>query len=81
MPISVDFCLHLQVGDYGTLDQNGELIVEGNIYDPSFQKSLDENEFGLDLRAYPAELGEPEQDFIVASTGVRKGELRIDQSV
>ncbi|KAF8551980.1 hypothetical protein OG21DRAFT_208219 [Imleria badia] len=35
----------------------------------------------IDLNAHQPELGEPEQDYIVASTGVKKGELNVNQSV
>ncbi|KAG9312050.1 hypothetical protein JVU11DRAFT_7331 [Chiua virens] len=71
----------VKVGDYGELDGNGELVVEGNIYDPEFQKDLDDSNIKLDLGAHPAELGEAEQDYIVASTGVKKKELTVNQGV
>lgn len=84
MVTRVDLCppkCSSQVGDYGTLDENGELIVEGNIYDAEFQDYLDENGFKLDLKSHPPELGGLEQDYIVASTGVRKGEFNVNQSM
>lgn len=55
--------------------------MEGNIYDDEFQKYLDENDIKLDLKSHPPELGDPEQDYTVASTGVRKGEFNVNQSM
>jgi len=69
----------VKVGAYGTLNEDGQLIVEGNIYDDDFQRYLDANQIDLNLKAYQPELCEPEQDFIVASTGVKKRQFDVNQ--
>ena len=81
MAISVDLYSYPQPGDYGTLNDNGELDVEGSIYDAEFQKYLDNNGIDLNLKAHQLELGGLEQDFIVTSTGVKRMEFNIDQHV
>lgn len=55
--------------------------MQGNIYDDEFQKYLDENGIDLNLKAHQPELCDPEQDYIVASAGVKKGQLDLDTHV
>ena len=68
---------HLQVGAYGSLDGNGEFNVDGNIYSDEFQKYLDDHNLSFIPRDHPPKLAEPDQDYIVASSGVTRGQFDV----
>ncbi|KIJ66087.1 hypothetical protein HYDPIDRAFT_174797 [Hydnomerulius pinastri MD-312] len=72
----------IKVGDYGTVNaETGELNVDGNIYDLEFQEHLDDQSFNFKLSEHKPVYGAPEQDFIVSSTGVKKGDLSVNHMV
>lgn len=79
----------IRVGSYGRFNaQTGRFDVEGNVYDPEFQKLLDATDGKMKLSDYPPVLDDEEKDFAVGSMGVRPKEFspgsdaveRIDQA-
>ena len=75
----IESCLLIrQVGAYGEVEsETGELRVEGNIYDPEFQKTLDKLGLALRVADHPPELGGVEEDFIIASKGARRVDVHL----
>ncbi|KAI9569216.1 hypothetical protein HD554DRAFT_2020862 [Boletus coccyginus] len=66
----------VQVGAYGTVDkETGDLIVEGNIYDPAFQKELDKHNSGIRMADFPPQEGPAEDDFVISSRGAKRGDV------
>ena len=53
--------------------------MQGNIYDDFFQEYLDNDKIDLDIKAHQPELGGAQEDYIVASVGVKKGDFVMDQ--
>ncbi|KAG8215952.1 hypothetical protein J3R82DRAFT_7932 [Butyriboletus roseoflavus] len=73
--------IEIRVGAYGTVDkETGELIVEGNIYDPEFQGELDKQGVKFNLADYPPQEGPIEDDFIIASRGAKRQDLSADKA-
>ncbi|KAG9308499.1 hypothetical protein JVU11DRAFT_11843 [Chiua virens] len=63
-----------KVGSYGLINaQTGSLDVEGNVYDPEFQKLVDEGH-GIKIADYPLEYTNTEIKPILNSMWVRKKE-------
>jgi len=68
--------IEIGVGAYGTVDRaTGDLLVEGNIYDPEFQSQLDKHSIKINLANFPPQEGPTEDDFIISSGGARRMEL------
>jgi hypothetical protein len=66
----------IQVGAYGTVDkETGDLIVEGNVYDPAFQKELDKHNAGIIMADFPPQEGAVEDDFVISSRGSKRGDV------
>jgi hypothetical protein len=66
----------VQVGSYGTVDkETGNLIVEGNVYDPAFQAELDKHKAGIIMADFPPQDGPIEDDFVISSRGAKRGEV------
>jgi hypothetical protein len=66
------------VGDYGAIDRKtGVLRVEGNIYDKTFQESLKQQGFMIDLSDSSCRpiMGAVEEDMIMSSIGVKKRDV------
>lgn len=71
-----------QVGAYGTIDRKtGELLVEGNIYDPNFQTLLDNQNIDLRMAEFPEQEGAPEDSFNIAVHVAENGGLDAEISV
>ena len=71
-----------QVGAYGTVDRKtGDLIVEGNIYDPEFQRELDKRGINICLKDSPPLEGAAEDTFAITSRGYKQEELNADSDV
>ncbi|KAG0701170.1 hypothetical protein DFH29DRAFT_928234 [Suillus ampliporus] len=63
----------IRVGSYGRFNaQTGRFDVQGNVYDPEFQKLLDATDGKLKLSDYPPVLDDEEKDFTIGSMGVKK---------
>ncbi|KAH0831047.1 hypothetical protein J3R83DRAFT_13556 [Lanmaoa asiatica] len=74
--------IQIQVGAYGTVDkETGDLRVEGNIYDPEFQRELDNHGVNLNLANYPPQEGPVEDDFVVSSRGAKHQDMNADKAV
>ncbi|KAG2338276.1 hypothetical protein BDR05DRAFT_969350 [Suillus weaverae] len=66
----------IRVGSYGRFSaQTGKFEVEGNVYDPEFQKLLDATDGKMKLSDHLPVLDEEEKDFAVGSMGVRAKEF------
>lgn len=66
----------IKVGSYGRFNaQTGRFDVEGNVYDPEFQKLLDATDGKMKLSDHLPVLDEEEKDFAVGSMGVRAKEF------
>ena len=55
--------------------------MEGNIYDPEFQGELDKHNVNLNLADYPPLEGPVEDDFVIASRGVKRKDLNVDNEL
>jgi hypothetical protein len=72
------------VGDYGMIDNaTGELLVEGNIYDNSFQTFLNNQGFKIDLSepSCQPQQGEIDDSMIITSSGVKQIGLSMSSEV
>jgi hypothetical protein len=66
------------VGDYGKIDnETGELDVEGNIYDKTFQTSLEKQNLKIDLSdpSCQPQKGGFDDNMIMSSSGVKQGDF------
>jgi hypothetical protein len=78
--------IEIKVGDYGTINnESGRLELEGNIYDAGFQESLNQQGLMINLSdplCQPTNLGVVEEDTIMFSMGVKKGDclLKLEAS-
>lgn len=73
-----DSLIDNKAGHYGTINsETGELEVEGNIYDACFQQSSRQHGLGNNLTypSYQPIKGAIEDDIIISSANVKKGEL------
>ncbi|KAG1779607.1 hypothetical protein EV702DRAFT_965506 [Suillus placidus] len=76
--VNWDPLIDIKVGHYGTINsETRELEVEGNIYDACFQQSLRQQGLGINLTdpSYQPIKGAIEDDIIISSMCVKKGEL------
>ncbi|KAG1745020.1 uncharacterized protein EDB91DRAFT_1271489 [Suillus paluster] len=76
--------IEIKVGHFGTIDRtSGELEVEGNIYDAAFQESLNQQGLKIDLSdpSFQPIKGAIEEDIIMCSTGVKKGDFSLKPEV
>ncbi|KAG2034436.1 hypothetical protein BDR03DRAFT_964998 [Suillus americanus] len=74
----------IKVGHYGTIDRRtGVLQVEGNIYDEAFQESLNQQGLTIDLSHSSCQpiKGAVEEDMIMSSIDVKKGEISLTPQV
>lgn len=72
----------IRVGSYGLFSaQTGRFEVEGNVYDPEFQKLLDATDGKIKLSDHPPVLDDEEKDFAVGSMGVRPKEFSLGSNV
>ncbi|KAF9220623.1 hypothetical protein BS17DRAFT_797611 [Gyrodon lividus] len=72
----------VEVGAYGTIHPGtGELIVEGNIYDPEFQEELDKVNGKFKIADHPPSEGGIEGDYIIASAGARSINFSLEPQV
>ncbi|KAG2064751.1 hypothetical protein BDR04DRAFT_1130653 [Suillus decipiens] len=70
--------IEIKVGDFGKIDnETGELDVEGNIYDPAFQKSLKTQGLTIDLTdsSCQPQKGGVDDNIIMSSSGVKQGDF------
>ncbi|KAG1788686.1 uncharacterized protein HD556DRAFT_850034 [Suillus plorans] len=68
----------IRVGSYGLFSaQTGRFEVEGNVYDPEFQKLLDATDGKIKLSDHLPVLDDEEKDFAVGSMGVRPKEFSL----
>ncbi|KAG1745022.1 uncharacterized protein EDB91DRAFT_1271499 [Suillus paluster] len=69
-------------GDYGTINNDtGELKVEGNIYDKSFQTSLNQQGLKINLSEYQPKKGAVDNNMIILSQGVKQEEFSLKPEV
>lgn len=62
----------IKVGSYGRFNaQTGSFDVEGNVYDPEFQKLIDATDGKFKISDHPPVFDEEEKDFAIGSLGVR----------
>ncbi|KAG0704040.1 hypothetical protein DFH29DRAFT_913357 [Suillus ampliporus] len=76
--------IEIKVGDFGTVNRtSGELEVEGNIYDAAFRESLNQQGLVIDLSdpSFQPIKGAIEEDIIMCSIGVRKGDFTLKPEV
>ncbi|KAG9313689.1 hypothetical protein JVU11DRAFT_6036 [Chiua virens] len=72
----------IRVGAYGTFsNETGDFITEGNVYDPDFQGVLDKQGIKFIMADHPPVEGPIEDDFIVASRGVKRSDLNVEDKV
>ena len=70
-----------QVGAYGTIDkETGNLLVEGNIYDPEFMRELCKHDVKIHLANFTPQEGPVESDLIIASHGAKRRELNTNHA-
>ncbi|KAG1782203.1 hypothetical protein EV702DRAFT_1041898 [Suillus placidus] len=72
--------IEIKVGHYGKIDSlTGGLDVEGNIYDPEFQTSLNKQGVNINLSdpSCQPQTGEEVDDIIISSSGVKRGDLSV----
>jgi hypothetical protein len=70
--------IEIKVGDYGKIDnETGELDVEGNIYDKTFQTSLEKQNLKIDLSdpSCQPQKGGFDDNMIMSSSGVKQGDF------
>ncbi|KAG0692897.1 hypothetical protein DFH29DRAFT_913349 [Suillus ampliporus] len=76
--------IEIKVGDYGKIDNDtGELDIEGNIYDNSFQTSLDKQGLKINLSdsSYQPKKGAVDDNMIMSSSGVKQGDFTLKPEV
>ncbi|KAG1869167.1 hypothetical protein C8R48DRAFT_110368 [Suillus tomentosus] len=76
--------IEIKVGDYGTIEHDsGELDVEGNIYDKTFQTSLDNQGLKLNLSDASCQprKGGVDDNIIMSSSGVKQGDFSLKPEV
>ncbi|KAG2346098.1 hypothetical protein BDR05DRAFT_878756 [Suillus weaverae] len=76
--------IEIKVGDYGKIDkETGGLDVEGNIYDPAFQTSLNKQGLNINLSepSCQPQTGGVDDDIIISSSGVKQGDLLVKPEV
>ncbi|KAG2339527.1 hypothetical protein BDR05DRAFT_992030 [Suillus weaverae] len=74
--------IEIKVGDYGKIDkQSGQLDVEGNIYDPGFQTSLNSQGLKINLSECQPQTGGVDDDMITASLGVKQVDFSVNPDV
>ncbi|KAH7906670.1 hypothetical protein BJ138DRAFT_1117362 [Hygrophoropsis aurantiaca] len=72
----------IKVGSYGTINgETGELDVEGNIYDATFEEIWKTHFPNINLKDHQPKVGEPDEDFVVSSVGVRRRDLKIGPEI
>lgn len=71
--------IQIRVGSFGKIDkETGDLIVEGNIYDPEFQEDLDKHDVKISMANFPPQEGPVEDDFVIASRGAKRQDIDSD---
>ncbi|KAG0704041.1 hypothetical protein DFH29DRAFT_997923 [Suillus ampliporus] len=81
---NLDPPIEIKVGDYGKIDNDtGELEIEGNIYDNSFQTSLNNQGLKINLSdsSYQPKKGPIGDNMIISSSGVKQGDLTLKPEV
>ncbi|KAG1758330.1 hypothetical protein EDD22DRAFT_910859 [Suillus occidentalis] len=76
--------IEIKVGAYGTIDSDsGELDVEGNIYDSTFQTSLNNQGLKINLSEPSCQprKGGIDDDIIMSSSGVKQGDFSVKPEV
>ncbi|KIK41205.1 hypothetical protein CY34DRAFT_806384 [Suillus luteus UH-Slu-Lm8-n1] len=74
----------IRVGDYGMIDNTtGELVVQGNIYDDTFQTFLNNQGLKIDLSepSCQPQQGEIDDSMIITSSGVKQIGLSMSSEV
>jgi len=73
--------IQVRVGSYGTIDkEKGDLLVEGNIYDPDFQQELDKHGVNITMANFPPK-DAVEGDFVIASRGAKHQDVDIANDI
>ncbi|KAH7919896.1 hypothetical protein BV22DRAFT_1133514 [Leucogyrophana mollusca] len=68
----------VKVGDYGEINiGEGGLNVRGNIYDEHFKEIPEQYQPDMDLDNHKPKMGEPEEDFVVSSIGVKRRDPKV----
>ncbi|KAG1775496.1 hypothetical protein EV702DRAFT_972887 [Suillus placidus] len=76
--------IEIKVGDYGNIDkESGQLDVEGNIYDPEFQTSLNNQGLKINLSepSCQPQTGGVDEDMITSSSGVKQADFSVNPEV
>lgn len=76
--------IKIKVGDYGTIDsESGELDVDGNIYDKTFQTSLNKQGLKINLSepSCQPQIGAVDDNMIMSSSGVKQGDFSVKPEV